>query len=162
MSVLKIKKFKDPVLRKKSEPVKKIDEGIRTIIADMIETMEANHGVGLAAPQIGINKKIIVLRTALKKDGVLALVNPAIIYRSSKKENGEEGCLSFPGIFLNIKRAKEIEAEGQDENGKRTVVKTNGIVARVFQHEIDHLDGILFYNRLGVLGQIKFKLRSWL
>jgi len=162
MSVLEIKKFRDPVLRKKNQSVEKIDGETLKTVGNMVETMLACNGVGLAAPQIGINKKILVARTALKKDGILVLINPNITYRSPEKENGEEGCLSFPGIFLKIKRAKEIEVEGQDEKGKPIVIQTNGVSARILQHEIDHLNGILFYNRLGLLGQIKFRLRQWL
>jgi len=162
MSVLEIRKFKDPVLRGKSRPIEKIDNGTLKIIGNMIETMLANNGVGLAAPQVGISKRIFVARTALKKDGALVLINPVITYKSSEKERGEEGCLSFPGVFLNIKRSKEIEVEGRDVNGKKVVIQTNGISARILQHEIDHLDGILFYNRLGLWGQIKFKFKQWL
>jgi len=162
MSVLEIKKFRDPVLRKKNQSVEKIDGETLKTVGNMVETMLACNGVGLAAPQIGINKKILVARTVLKKDGILVLINPNITYRSPEKENGEEGCLSFPGIFLKIKRAKEIEVEGQDEKGKPIVIQTNGVSARILQHEIDHLNGILFYNRLGLLGQIKFRLRQWL
>lgn len=159
MAILDIKKFKEPVLRKKCQEVERIDKNIKKLIIDMAQTMEKNRGLGLAALQIGVSQRIIVVQTDFKERRIFCLINPKILKISKEKEIGEEGCLSFPGVFLKIKRAKEIEIEGLDISGKNLKLRAKGILARVFQHEIDHLDGILFFDRLGLLKRIKFKLK---
>lgn len=156
MAVLEIKKFNNPVLRKKCEEVKEINGEIKKLIADIIETMEKNHGLGLAAPQIGILKRIIVARSDLAGFDISCLINPKIIKKSSKTEIGEEGCLSFPGLYLKIRRAKEVEVRGLDISGKEIKISASGLLARVLQHEIDHLNGILFFGRLGFFQKWKF------
>jgi len=158
MATLEIKKFNEPVLREKCKEVRKVDKKTKKLIVDMAQTMKRNRGIGLAAPQVGVSKRIIVVQTELPKQRIFELVNPKIIKRSKETEVGEEGCLSFPGIFLKIKRAKEVEVEGLDIRGKEIKIKAKGLLARVFQHEIDHLDGILFFNRLSLAGKLKFKL----
>lgn len=158
MAVLEIKKFNNPVLRKKCEEVKEINGEIKKLIDDMIETMEKNHGIGLAAPQVGTFKRIIVLKADLTESDISALINPKIIKKSSEAEIGEEGCLSFPGLYLKIRRAKRVEAEGLDINGKKIKLMADDILARILQHEIDHLDGILFFDRLGFFR--KWKVRK--
>lgn len=159
MAVLEIRKFKDPILRRKCRKVRKIDKEIRKIIVNMVQTMEKEQGIGLAAPQVGILKKIIVVRTDLKNQRILALINPKIVKKSRLRERLEEGCLSFPGIFLEIKRAKEIRVKAININGEKVSLKAKGVLARIIQHEIDHLNGILFYNRLGLLKRIMFILK---
>lgn len=159
MAILEIKKFNNPVLRKKCEPVLKVDKKIKKLIVDMVQTMEKNQGIGLAAPQVGVLKRVIVVRTDLKGQQILGLVNPNIIKKGRGKKIDEEGCLSFPGVFLKIERAKKAEVEGLDINGKKIKIKAEGVLARVFQHEIDHLDGILFYDRLAFFQKILFNLR---
>ena len=143
--ILEIKKYPDSILGKKCEDVVDINIEINQLIGNMIETMQKNHGVGLAAPQIGVLKKIIVLNS---EKGPVAFINPKIIKKSKEAENMEEGCLSFPGIFLNIKRPKEVEAETVTEDGKKIIIGLNGLLSRVFQHEVDHLEGILFIKRI--------------
>lgn len=155
MALLEIRKFRDPILRKKAERVDKID---RNFVQRMIETMEKRDGVGLAAPQVGISKRIIVVG-GFDNGRSLALINPRIIKKSKEKETEEEGCLSFPGIFLKIKRSKETEVEAQNIEGEKIRFKIKGLLARVLLHEIDHLNGILFFNRLSFLKKILFKLR---
>lgn len=166
MAVLDIKKFKSPVLRKRCEEVGEIGEEIRQLIKDMAETMKKNQGIGLAANQVGALKRVIVLGLleqnslpSFKQKDFLGLVNPKIVKKSKEKEIGEEGCLSFPGIYLDIKRAKEVEVEGLTEEGDKISFKTQGLPARVLQHEIDHIDGILFFKRLGFFPRIKFWLK---
>jgi len=159
MAVLEIKKFNDKVLRKRCRKVKRVNKKIKKLIVDMAQTMEKEGGVGLAAPQVGELKRVIVVRAAVKGKRVLVLINPKIKKKSGEKEIGPEGCLSFPGIFLEIKRAKEVVVEGLDYNGKKVRLKAKGFLARVFQHEIDHLNGILFFNRLGLIKRIIFKTR---
>ena len=159
MAVLEIRKFNDPILRKKCEEVEEITTEIKTLIDTMAETMEKNQGVGLAAPQIGISKRIIVMKRDTEKSRLLALVNPRIIKKSTETDMQEEGCLSFPDIFLAITRAREVEVEGLDGDGRKITIQANGLVARIFQHEVDHIDGILFFNRLSFIEKIKFKLK---
>ena len=159
MAVVEIKKFNEKILRKKCARVQKIDRGVKDIIIDMAQTMEKQNGFGLAAPQIGISKRIIVVRADFGDRRILALVNPKITAKSKEIEEMEEGCLSFPGIFLKIKRHGKVEVEGMDINGKKISFSADGILARVFQHEIDHLDGIVFFSRLGFFKKIKFLLK---
>jgi len=159
MAILEIKKFNDPVLRKKCKEVRKIDKKTKKLVVDIVQTMKKNQGVGLAAPQIGVSKRAITVQTDLKDQRILVLVNPKILKKSKETEISEEGCLSFPDIFLKIKRAQKIEIEGLDINGEKIKIKAQGLLARVFQHEIDHLDGILFFNRLSFIKKIGFKLK---
>ena len=153
MSILEIKKYPDSVLRKKAEKVKEITPEIRKLALDMIEAMNQDQGIGFAAPQVGELKRIITVYL-IQEGGdksklmPLILINPKIIKKSRKTEMGEEGCLSFPNLFLKIKRAKEIEIEAQNEEGKNISFRAKGLPARVIQHEIDHLDGILFIDKI--------------
>jgi len=160
MAILEIKKFKDPVLRKRCKKIRKVNDKIKSLIVNMVQTMEEGHGIGLAAPQVGVSKRVIVVKADFRGQRILALINPKITKRSRKKEKGEEGCLSFPGIFLEIKRAEEIRIKAININGEKINLKVNGILARVFQHEVDHLNGILFYSRLGPIKRIIFKLKG--
>ena len=157
MAILEIKKFNDPVLRKKCEKVKEVDKKVIKLIVDMVQTMKEGQGIGLAAPQVGVSKRVIIVQTDLEGRRILALVNPKIIKKSQEKEMDEEGCLSFPGIFLEIKRAKEVEVEGLDIKGEKIKLKAKGLLARVFQHEIDHLDGILFIDRISFWQRLKIR-----
>jgi len=157
MSVLAIKKYPDPILKKKTERVSEITNETKKLIQDMKETMEKNQGVGLAANQVGIDERIIVVKTGTKPGDFLALVNPRILEKSRKIEMGEEGCLSIPGLFLNIKRAKKIEIEGIKEDGEKIKIEAEGLLARIFQHEIDHIEGILIIDRLPFFQRLKIK-----
>jgi len=145
MAILEIKKYPDPTLRKKCEEVKEITEDIKKLIEDMIETMVSAPGIGLAVPQIGELKRIIVIHLTSPQ----IFINPKIVKKSKETEIIEEGCLSFPGLWLKIRRAKEIEVEALNIKGEKIRIKTSGLPARIFQHEIDHLDGILLIDRLG-------------
>jgi len=149
-----IVKYPNPLLKKKSEEVKEISEDIKILIEDMIETMIKNKGVGLAAPQVGESKRIIIVQT---EKGSKVFINPIITKRSWRKEIMEEGCLSFPGPYLKIKRATEIEVNALNEKGERIKTKAQGLIARIIQHEIDHLDGILIFNRLSFWQRFKNK-----
>jgi len=147
-------KYPDSTLRKKSGEIGEITNKIRKLTQDIKETMFANQGVGLAAPQIGALKRVIAIQAKTPS----VFINPKIIKKSRETTLEQEGCLSFPGLFLKIKRAKEIEVEALDESGKKISLKTEGPLARVFQHEIDHLDGILFVDRLSFWQKLKIKL----
>ena len=170
MAILEIKKYPNPILRKKCLEVKEVTEEIKNLGWDMVETMVENEGIGLAAPQVGELKRIIVVhpiqeRTieekTTKKPQIF--INPKIIKKTKEMEIDEEGCLSFPGLFLKIKRAKEVEIEAQNEKGEKIRIETEGLPARIFQHEIDHLDGILFIDRISFWQKLKIrkKLKQW-
>ncbi|MBU2635436.1 peptide deformylase [Patescibacteria group bacterium] len=161
MAILEIKKFNDKVLRKRARKVRKVDKEIRELVVDMAQTMAKGQGIGLAAPQVGVLRRVIVIHGDFKGQRILGLINPKITKMSKEKEKDMEGCLSFPGIFLEIKRAKEIKVKGLDINGKKIRLKAKGLLARVFQHEIDHLDGIVFYNRLSFFSRILFKIKHF-
>lgn len=130
----------DPVLRKKAKEVSQIDEHVLSLIKDMFEVMYANDGVGLAAPQLGVPLRIIVVDDGKPR----AMINPQIVYRSEEKVVGEEGCLSVPEIFENVERSKEVIVKYKDENGIDQEEKFVDYSARIVQHEYDHLDGVLF------------------
>ncbi len=155
MAILEIRKFNEPILRKRAKEARKVDKEVRKLIVDMAQTMKKGQGIGLAAPQIGVLRRVIVVQA----QRILGLINPKIVKKSREKGKDIEGCLSFPGIFLEIKRAKEIEVKALDINGKKIELKAKGLLARVIQHEIDHLNGILFINRLGIIDKIRFKLK---
>ncbi len=152
--ILKIIKYPNPILRKKSKKIEIIDRKIKKLAQDMLETLKSAQGLGLAAPQVGESISLFVLNFGEKS---LVFINPEIIKKSKKKEVLEEGCLSFPGLFLKIKRPKEIEIKALDLNGQEIKRKFNGLDARVIQHEIDHLNGILFIDRLSWLEKLKLK-----
>ncbi len=139
-------------LRKRSESVLEIDDTIKTLVSDMIETMNANEGIGLAAPQVGILKRVIVIKV---NDNDLALINPIIVKKGKDKEAIEEGCLSIPERFIEIKRFVEIEAKATDIDGNELDLKLDNLPARIFQHELDHLDGILILDRVPLTQKIK-------
>lgn len=144
MALLEIKKFPDSVLKKKCKSLKKIDAETKKLVSAMLSVLYQNKGIGLAAPQIGISERIIVCDIG---EGPLILINPKISGRKGTAV-AEEGCLSFPGVFLEIKRAKEITAKALNLEGKEIRIKAENLLARVLQHEIDHLDGVLFIDRI--------------
>lgn len=160
MSLREIKKFKDPILRKKSKKIWRIDEEIHRLALDMAETMKEKQGVGLAAPQVGILKRLIIVEIDYKTRKSVALINPKVIKKSREKSVYTEGCLSFPEIFFEIKRAKAVTVRAQDVSGNKVEVKAEGLLARTLQHEIDHLNGILFFDRLPILKRIKLRLNA--
>ncbi|MFZ5365577.1 MAG: peptide deformylase [Patescibacteria group bacterium] len=129
-------------------------EGFKRLVLDMAETMHKEDGIGLAAPQIGTNKRICVINT---ENGDLVLINPRIIRKSLKKIIDEEGCLSVPGIFGTVKRYKKIKVKALDINGREMIFVAAGMFARVIQHEVDHLDGVLFIDKVIkiIKGEIK-------
>ena len=140
MAILQIKIYPDPVLKKRAEDIKEITPEIRKLAEDMRETIIDQKGVGLAGPQVGAPKRIIVVQT---ENGPTVFVNPKIKKKAGGEESMQEGCLSLPGMWLEIKRAKKVEIEALDLLGKKIKVKAEGFMARIFQHEINHLDGIL-------------------
>ncbi len=147
MAVLEIRKAGDKVLKEQAAPVAKIDRRVKKLLEDMAETMYAANGVGLAAPQVGSSLRAIVLDAG---DGLLELVNP-VITAAEGCELGNEGCLSIPGMYGEVERCAKVKVEGLSREGKKVVVEGEGFLARVLQHEIDHLDGVLFIERASSL-----------
>lgn len=141
--------YPEPFLATKSLPVGGVDERIRDLVRDMFDTMYAANGIGLAAPQIGVGKRVIVadISPVEEQSRPLALVNPEIV-RKEGQEEGMEGCLSVPGVEGTVCRAASVTVRGMNESGDPVTMEVSGLLARVLQHEIDHLDGILFIDRL--------------
>lgn len=141
--------YPSEVLRKSSSTVENFDHSLRATVAAMIDTMYMNNGVGLAAPQIGINERLIVVdhTSGQQAHTLIAMINPVIVWKSNDTESEIEGCLSVPGIKLNVYRNSEIEVEYSDLSGKQCRNLYSGLTARIIQHEIDHLDGILLIDR---------------
>ena len=133
----------DPVLRKISHPVKEVNDNIKKLMANMAETMYSAKGVGLAAPQVGISKRVIVVDVG---DGLYQLANPEVI-ASSGLQDGPEGCLSVPDIVGDVKRSEHVTVKALNEAGEEVTIDASGFKARAFQHEIDHLNGILFTDK---------------
>lgn len=154
---LEIKKYPDPVLKRKAEKVDKITPKIKELIFNMKETLHQAQGVGLAAPQIGILERIIVVQT---ESGPQTFINPEITRKSRETETGEEGCLCLPGSYLKIKRAKKVEITALDINSNKIELKAEGLLARIFQHEIDHLDGVLILDKIPFWQRWKFKKQA--
>lgn len=144
MALRNVVKYGDPILKKKSRKVEVFDEKIATLIDDMFETMYHSDGVGLAAVQVGILKRIVVIDCG---DGPMELVNPEITLAEGE-QHAQEGCLSLPGRYETTIRPQHVQVKGQDRNGKWHVYTGDDLKARAFCHEIDHLDGILFIDRL--------------
>ena len=153
--MLDIIKIGDARLRKRSKPIRRFDDKLKKFAEDMVETMRVADGVGLAAPQVGINERFIVVE--MPEEGfeddpqagqLFVVVNPKIIRTRGQKEPGDEGCLSIPGYIGEVMRYPSITIKGQDLNGKEIRIKAFDFLARAFQHEIDHLDGVLFIDHI--------------
>ena len=143
MAKLKILTAGDPVLRQTAAEVTKIDKKLIKLLKDMAETMYAADGVGLAAPQIGVSKRIVVIDVG---DGLIEMINPVIVKKEGSVVGGE-GCLSVPEYEGEVERAEKVECEFTDRSGKRYLIETNGLLAIAIQHELDHLEGVLFIDK---------------
>jgi peptide deformylase len=155
MAILKVRKYGDPVLRRRASPVGEVTPEIRRMADDMIDTMYEEVGIGLAAPQVGISLRLMVVGHE-KNATARAIINPAITEQSGQV-TAEEGCLSLPGIFAPVTRAEWVRLEGQDLDGRPVSITARGLAARVFQHEMDHLDGVLFIDRLDPMTRDRIK-----
>ncbi len=143
----------DPVLRDKAHTVRRFEDGLETLVEDMVETMRAAAGIGLAAPQVGVSERVIVVELPEKEEDpgsgqLYVVINPQIARASREEEAGIEGCLSVPGYVGEVIRHQAVTVKGQDVKGRKIRVKAQGLLARVFQHEIDHLDGVLYIDKL--------------
>ena len=144
MSLKELVVYPNPVLRETSEEVEEVGEDIRNLIDDMAETMYASHGIGLAAIQIGVPKRVIVIDVG---EGLVALVNPTIGKREGEVQM-EEGCLCLPGVMVDVTRSERVTVKGLDAKGEEVTLDAEGLFARALQHEIDHLDGILIVDKV--------------
>jgi peptide deformylase len=150
--ILNIVKYPDPILSQPGEPVTEFNAEVRKLVADMFETTYVNQGIGLAAPQVGVSKRVTVIDVSMGKvpKDKLVLINPEIIFSEGKLYE-EEGCLSFPDIREKVVRAAKVRIRAQDEKGKWFEMDGDDLLARCFQHEVDHLDGVLFLFRMSAL-----------
>ena len=157
MAVLPIVRFPHDALTTAAQPVVAFDDDLRTFIDDMAETMYAADGVGLAANQVAVLKRVTVIDTAGadEKANLLELVNPEIIEKSDEPLEWEEGCLSFPQLFGNVTRSNKVTVRYQDRHGEQHDVTAEGLLAVALQHEIDHLNGILFIDHFDRIGRVK-------
>jgi peptide deformylase len=146
MAILEIREYGEPVLREKSLAVKEITPEILNLIRDMAETMYTAPGVGLAAPQVGVSKRIIIIDG--EEEGLIVLINPTMV-KSEGEVIEEEGCLSIPGVYSEVKRSSKVTVKALNESGEPIKITKEGLIARALQHEIDHLEGILFVDRIG-------------
>jgi peptide deformylase len=156
MAVLGMRRYGDPILRQVARSVDEVEPEIKTLITDMAETMWRQVGVGLAAPQIGISLRVFVMDDG--KRGARAIVNPVIVERSGVVRE-EEGCLSLPGVFAEVERSKWLRLEALDAEGQPIRLDLQGLQAKIVQHEIDHLDGVLFIDRLPPVTRDRIKKR---
>ena len=145
MSVLPLHHHPDPVLRRRAQPVRQIDASVRRLVADMVDTMRHNSGVGLAAPQVGVSLRVAVVD--VPEQPVLVLINPAMVKRRGEYQV-EEGCLSYPGYRGEIKRAQKVVVKALNLEGEEVRVKAEGLVAQALEHELDHLNGVLYIDHL--------------
>ena len=143
MSVLDIRRAGDPVLKQKAKPVSKITKTVRTLLDNMSQTMQDADGVGLAAPQVGVSLRVIVIDVG---EGLVELINPEII-ESEGCETSTEGCLSIPGMYGDVERFTSVTVQGLDRQGNLATIRGTGLLAIALQHEIDHLEGVLFIER---------------
>lgn len=152
----------DPVLREEASDVESFDDDLRSLVRDMFETMYHAEGIGLAAPQIGLSKRVIVidLRREDEPDARLALVNPKVVWSSRETDKATEGCLSIPGLEEVVQRPEAVHVEALDPEGNPVRVEADELFARALQHEIDHLDGVLFIDRISALKR-RMLMKKW-
>jgi peptide deformylase len=160
MALHEIRILGDPVLRQRAVPVAAVDDEVRQLIDEMLETMYDADGVGLAAPQIGISRRIIVIDVNEQEVPAFGLINPVVVERSDDAERGEEGCLSIPGLKEIVERSARVVVNGLDRDGNPRRIEATGLLARALQHEIDHLEGILFLDRVSPLKR-QMLLKRW-
>jgi len=160
MPRLKIEMLGAEVLRTPAAEIVEVDDDLRRLIDDMFETMYEAEGVGLAGPQVGVSRRVIVVDVHDDEVKPFALINPRVVEASAATEKGEEGCLSIPGLSALVERPERVAVEGLDRDGNPVRVEGDGLLARCLQHEIDHLDGVLFIDRVSPLKR-KMLLQKW-
>ena len=152
MAIIPIRTLPDPILRQKARRVKSIDKSTKKLIDDMVETMHSASGVGLAAPQVGVPLRVIVI--GIPEEEEIALINPQIVRRTGERLVNE-GCLSVPGYFAQVQRAEVVRIKGLDRTGKEVRLKADDLLAQALEHEIDHLNGVLYVDHLESMDELK-------
>ena len=162
MAILPILCYPDPRLHKIAQPVAVVDERVRAIVDDMFATMYDASGIGLAATQVDVHERIVVIDVSEERDQPLVLINPELLWASAERVMGEEGCLSVPGIYDGVERAAQVRIRALDEHGQAREINADGLLAVCIQHEMDHLLGKVFVEYLSPLkrGRIKTKLQK--
>jgi peptide deformylase len=160
MALLSILRFPDPRLHTVAKPVQAVDARIQTLLDDMFETMYHANGIGLAATQIDVHERVVVIDTSEERDKPLVLINPELLWASEERVKGDEGCLSVPGIYDGVERSTAVKVSALDREGKLQTIEAEGLLAICIQHEMDHLMGKVFVEYLSPLklGRIKTKL----
>jgi len=160
MAQLPILRYPDPRLHKVARPVQVVDARVQALIDDMFETMYAAKGIGLAATQVDVHERLIVIDVSEERNQRLVLINPELLWASEQRVRGEEGCLSVPGIYDGVERAERVRVRALDETGQAREIEADGLLAVCIQHEMDHLRGKVFVEYLSPLkrGRIKTKL----
>ncbi len=159
MAKLSILQFPDPRLNKVARPVQAVDARIRTLIADMLETMYDANGIGLAATQIDVHERLIVIDVSEERDEPMVLINPEIVWASDEKRVGDEGCLSVPGIYDGVERSLAVRINALDGEGQLRTIEAEGLLAVCIQHEMDHLAGKVFVEYLSPLKRNRIKTK---
>ncbi len=168
MAVREIRVYGDPALREKALPIGPVDDDVRTLAADMLDTLAEAEGVGLAGPQIGVARRIVVVHPPPEDDGTrpdpVVYLDPVVIQKTGPQVAGEEGCLSIPGIYETVKRPKKVRVRARSLDDEPLEFEAEGMLGRIFQHEIDHLDGVLFVDRIGPMRRalLKKQLKAFL
>ena len=159
MAILPILCYPDPRLHKVAKPVAQVDERIQTLVKDMLETMYDAQGIGLAATQIDVHERVIVIDVSEKRNEPMTLINPEILWASEEKQLGEEGCLSVPGIYDGVERSIAVKVKALDERGNSREIDAEGMLALCIQHEMDHLLGKVFVEYLSPLKRNRIKTK---
>ena len=159
MPKLDILRFPDPKLHTVAKPVKEIDARIKTLIADMLETMYDANGIGLAATQVDVHERLVVIDTSEERDEPMVLINPEITWMGDERVKGDEGCLSVPGIYDGVERATQVKVKAMDEHGQERTIEAEGLLAVCIQHELDHLMGKVFVEYLSPLKRNRIKTK---
>ncbi len=159
MAVLPILVYPDPRLQTVAKPVAAVDARVRQLVADMRETMYESQGIGLAATQVNVHERVIVIDVSEKRDSPITLINPEIVWASDERRSGEEGCLSVPGIYDGVERAVAVKVRALDENGQERTLEAEGLTAVCIRHEMDHLLGKVFVEYLSPLKRNRIKTK---
>ncbi len=157
MAILTILSYPDPRLHTVAKPVAVVDDRIRTLAADMIETMYESKGVGLAATQVNVHERVVVMDVSEEHNQPLVMINPELLWKSEERIKGEEGCLSVPGVFDNVERATHIKIQALDAQGDMQTYEADGLMAVCIQHEMDHLMGKVFVEYLSLLKRTRIR-----
>ncbi len=162
MALREIELLGSKALRRPASPVESFDDELRRLVADMFDTMYEAEGIGLAGPQVGVSRRVLVVDVKDEEGGrqVHALVNPEIVHSSRESEKNSEGCLSIPGIEERVERPVRVAVEARSPEGEELRIEADGLLARALQHEVDHLDGILFIDRLSPLKR-RILMKKW-